>query len=77
MIFVESAWLAPIGSDVTISFLSEAEDSVGQEFIQGKVVWHCPQDDEFKNRAGFGVLVQRQWPQSRGPDILSEPEEAV
>jgi hypothetical protein len=77
MIFIESAWLAPVGSDVTISLLADEEDSVEQEFLQGNVLWHCTQDDEFRNRPGFGVLVQRRWPQSLGPDTLSGPEEGV
>lgn len=75
--FVESTWMAPIGSYVTISLVPGEGDSVGQELIQGKVVWHCPQDDEFKNAAGFGVLVQQQWPQLLGPDTLSGPKEGV
>ncbi|QPD05222.1 MAG: hypothetical protein Nkreftii_002996 [Candidatus Nitrospira kreftii] len=75
--FVESTWMAPIGSDITISLVPGEEDSVGQELIQGKVIWHCPQDDEFKNEAGFGVLFQQQWPQLLGPDTLSGPKEGV
>ncbi len=67
-VFVESTWLSPIGSDVTISLVPSEEDSVGQELAKGMVVWHCPQDDEFGNQAGFGVLFQRQWLQSPGPD---------
>jgi hypothetical protein len=75
--FVESTWMAPIGSDVTISLVPGEEDSVGQELIQGKVVWHCPQDDEFKNKAGFGVLFQQQRQQLLGPETLSGPKEGV
>ncbi|MGE0470381.1 MAG: hypothetical protein AB7L09_22350 [Nitrospira sp.] len=75
--FVESTWLAPIGSDVTISLVAGEKDSVGQELIQGKVVWHCPQDDDFQNEAGFGVLLPQQWPQLFGPDTLSGPKEGV
>ena len=74
--FVESAWMAPIGSDVTISLVPGEEDAVGRELIHGKAVWHCPQDDEFKNKAGFGVLFQQQ-PQLLGPDTLSGPKEGV
>jgi hypothetical protein len=75
--FIESTWMAPIGSDVTISLVPGEEDSVGQGLIQGKVVWHCLQDDEFMNEAGFGVLFQQQWPQLLGPDTLSGPKEGV
>jgi len=75
--FVESTWMAPIGSDVTISLVPGEADSVGQELIQGRVVWHCPQNDEFGNQEGFGVLFQRQWAQLPGPDIVSGPKEGV
>lgn len=54
--FVESMWMAPVGSEVTISLVPEEEDAVGQEFSRGMVVWHCRLDDEFRNQAGFGVL---------------------
>lgn len=63
-VFVESTRLMPIGSDVTLSLVLGEEDSVGRELAQGKVVWHCPQADEFGNEAGFGVLFQREWLQS-------------
>jgi len=63
-VFVESTRLMPIGSDVTLSLVPGEEDSVGRELAQGKVVWHCPQADEFGNEAGFGVLFQREWLQS-------------
>jgi len=75
--FVESTWMAPIGSDVTVSLIPGEGDSVGQELIQGRVVWHCPQDDEFGNQEGFGVLFQRKWAQLPGPDIVSGPKEGV
>ena len=75
--FIESTWMASIGSDVTISYVPGEEDSVGQAPIQGKVVWHCPQDDEFGNQEGFGVLFQRQWAQPPGLDIMSGPKEGV
>lgn len=54
--FVESTWMAPVDSEVTISLVPEEEDAVGQELSRGMVVWHCPKDDEFRNQAGFGVL---------------------
>ena len=75
--FVESTWMAPISSDVTISLVPGEEDSVGKGLIQGKVVWHCPLGDEYGNQAGFGVLFQEQWPQLLGPDTLSGPKEGV
>ena len=76
-IFVESTWMASIGSDVTISLVPGEENSVGQELVRGKVVWHCPQDDEFKNEAGFGILVQEHRPQLVGPDTLSGLKEGA
>lgn len=66
--FVESTWLGPIGSGITISFVPGEEDAVGQELARGMVVWHCPRDDEFGNQAGFGILFQREWLQSSGLD---------
>lgn len=54
--FVESTWMAPVGSEVTISLVPEEEDAVGQGLSRGMVAWHCPRDDEFGNQAGFGVL---------------------
>lgn len=66
--FVESTWMAPVGSEVTISLVPEEADAVGQELSRGMVVWHCPLDDEFRNQAGFGVLFQRQWLQLSGPE---------
>ncbi|NGZ96455.1 MAG: hypothetical protein CV089_10070 [Nitrospira sp. WS110] len=70
-VFVESTRLMPIGSDVTLSLVPGEEDAVGRELAQGKVVWHCPQADEFGNEAGFGVLFQRQWPQAPGTGTVS------
>lgn len=55
--FVQSTWMAPVGSEVTISLVPEEEDAVGQGLSRGMVVWHCPRDDEFGNQAGFGVLL--------------------
>jgi len=77
MLFVETTWRAPIGSDVTIGLVLEEKGMTGQELIQGTVVWHCSQDDQFKNEAGFGVLLQQQWPQLLGPDSLSGPKEGA
>jgi len=68
--FVESTWRAPVDSEVTISVVPKEGDAVGQELTKGRVVWHCPQDDEFKNQAGFGVLLQQHGPQGSGPDLI-------
>jgi len=73
-LFVESTWMAPIGSDVTISLVPGEEDAVGQELIQGTVVWHCPQDDEFKNKAGFGVRLHPQSADTSSPDLSARLE---
>jgi len=70
MMFVESTWMAPVDSEVTISVVPKEGDAVGQELTKGRVVWHCPQDDEFKNQAGFGVLLQQHEPQGSGPDLI-------
>ena len=75
--FVESTWLAPIDSDVTISLVLGEEDSVGHELAQGKTLWHCPHSDEFGNHAGFGVLFQREWPQSPGSGAISGSKEGT
>lgn len=77
MMFIESTWMAPIGSDITISLVPAEEELVGQELAKGKVVWHCPQGDEFGNQEGFGVLFQQQRPQSSGPDTVRGPKEGV
>lgn len=73
--FVESTWLAPIGSDITISLVPGEEDAVGQELARGVVVWHCPWGDEFGSQAGFGLLFQREWLQSSGPDSANSRKE--
>jgi len=76
-VFVESTWLMPIGSDVTLSLVPREEASVGQELAQGKVVWHCPRADEFENEAGFGVLLQRQWLQLPGSEAMTRSKESA
>jgi len=75
--FVESTWMAPVGSEVTMSVVPREGDAVGQELVTGTVVWHCPLGDEFKNQAGFGVLLQRHRPQGLGPDITDGSKEAA
>ena len=66
--FIESTWMAPVGSEITISLVPEEEDAVGHELTRGMVVWHCPLDDEFRHQAGFGVLFERQCPQLPSPE---------
>lgn len=68
--FVESVWMAPVGSEVTISVVPKEGDAVGQELTKGTVLWHCPQDDEFKNQSGFGLLLQQHRLQGSGPDLI-------
>lgn len=77
MIFIESTWMAPVGSEVTISLVPEEEDAVGHELTRGMVVWHCPLADEFRNQAGFGVLFQRQCPQLPSPEPPTGSKESV
>lgn len=68
MMFIESTWMAPVGSEITISLVPEEEDAVGRELTRGMVVWHCPLGDEFRNQPGFGVLFERQCPQLPSPE---------
>ena len=75
--FIESTWMAPVGSEITISLVPEEEDAVGHELTRGMVVWHCPLGDEFRNQAGFGVLFQRQCPQLPSPEPPTGSKEGV
>ena len=76
-IFVESKTMAPVGTEVIISFVSNEEKPIDQELVQGTVVWRCPLGDAFQNRAGFGVLLQQQTPNRPALDILDGPTEAT
>ena len=53
--FVESTWMAPIGSDVTISLVPGEGDSVGQELIQGKGCLALSAGRRVRGRKGAGV----------------------
>lgn len=69
MVFIESKRAVPIGTEVKIR-LAAAQDEDGgvpkMEVADGIVIWHCPLDDHFKNRKGFGVSLRAGWPQSGG-----------
>jgi len=77
LIFVESTWMAPLGTELTISLVPKEEHIVGQELGRGMVVWHCPFGDEFKNQGGFGVAFQRQWPREHCLAPVGTPREAA
>lgn len=73
--FVESTWMAPLGTELTICLAPKEESLVGQEFGLGTVVWHCRSGDEFKNHEGFGVAFPRRWPREHYPDPVETPQE--
>lgn len=75
-IFIESARMVPVGTEIIIRFASE-ESEAGQEVAQGTVMWHCPTSDEFNNHEGFGVLIQRYWTMESGADSRVELKEAM
>lgn len=75
MLFIESKQMVPVGTDITVSLASAEEQSVGQEIVEGTVVWQCPLGDEFKHQGGVGVRLKRCWP--KGPGIGGGSKEPV
>lgn len=76
-IFVESKEMAPVGTEVVISFVPKREEAVAKELVQGTVVWHCPLGDAFQNQAGFGVSLQQHAPKKLALDIVDGPKKAT
>ena len=75
MLFVETARMVPVGTDVTVSLAPVEKQSDGQELAEGTVVWHCPHRDQFEHKEGVGVRLQRRWP--KGPGFVGVPKESA
>jgi len=68
VIFIESKQAVQLGTEVTIRLTATQDEAVRKSGVEeGIVVWHCPLDDHFKNRAGFGVSLRGGAPQPCSP----------
>lgn len=57
--FIESNQAVQLGTEVTIRLTATQDEVVNKGRVaEGIVVWHCPLDDQFMNRAGFGVSLR-------------------
>lgn len=75
VIFIESKQVVPVGTGVTIRITSPNDASVDWGVANGIVAWHCPTEDQFRNREGFGVSLQDRWPQPVGLTEMNDPKE--
>jgi len=76
-IFIESKRVVPVGTGVTIRLTPPNDASADWGVANGIVAWHCPAEDHFRNREGFGVCLQGRWPQPSGPTEKSNPKETA
>ena len=78
VIFIESKQAVQLGTEVTIRLTATQDEAVRKSGVaEGIVVWHCPLDDHFKNRAGFGVSLHSGHPQPSEPRKTEGSKEAA
>ena len=77
VIFIESKRVVPVDTEVAIRLNPANEVLVNWGVANGTVVSHCPAEDHFRNREGFGVCLQGRWPQPPGLTELNDPKETV
>jgi hypothetical protein len=68
VIFIESKQAVQLGTEISIKLTTKEDEADSKwEVTEGIVVWHCPLEDDFKNRAGFGVSLRGGWPKPSCP----------
>jgi hypothetical protein len=77
VIFIESKQVVPVGTGVTIRITAPNDASTDWGVANGIVAWHCPTEDQFRNREGFGVSLQGRWPQLPGLTEMNDPKETA